>query len=236
MSPELKRLEEILKRNSAEPDTVNIDDEVSHYFFFDEIADAADLEEAWSAFPEQAEIRKRLALVESDSGVIPGWGYRVPADGASIDDDALLEMVRKNVLNLRPMLAHTDDNRELIEFIDRGFVVEIAPQSAHAPDAPDNDLFMSLYEAMQENRSDRFPHDAPHYRVLYNWAIYLTKCDEVACYLIWPCLSGNEAWPADTLEPFVRLWKLNCRDRFWIKQGDPSSGTIYVRPPWMDAA
>lgn len=232
----MRQLEAILKRNSSEPDGVDITDEVEHYFFFDKIRDASDLEEAWSVFPEHAEIRKRLALVESDCKVVPGWGYRIPGEVVSIDDAQLLELVRQGIRNLRPMLLDTDENSDAIAFIDGGFDIVIAPSGAVPPDPDRNDFFLALYEAIQEDMLARFPFDKPHYRVLWNWAIYLTKCDEVASYLLWPCLSGHARFSDDVMAPFVGLWKRDCRDRFWVKRGDFSSGMIYVKPPWMDAA
>lgn len=235
MTPEMKRLEEILKRNTDDPDAVDIEDEVCHYFFFDQIGNAADREEAWSVFAEHEDIRRRLDFVEGGTETISGWGYRIPGGATTVDEDTLKALVARNISNLRPILPETDDNRDIIDFIDRGFSVEIAPPGTGVPGTGKNELFGALYEAIGEFWQARFPDDEPHYDVLLNWAIYLTKCDEVAVYLLWPCLSGRDAFPADMFEPCVGLWKLGCRSRFWVKRGDFSSRTVYVKPPWMDA-
>ena len=67
MNKELELLETVLKRHSEDPDLVDIEDEVDHYFFFDVIQDPDDFELAWSVFTEQEEIRRRLALIENDA-------------------------------------------------------------------------------------------------------------------------------------------------------------------------
>lgn len=232
MNEKLKLLEEIVKRNSDEPEYVDMTDEVSHYFIFDQITNPKDLETAWSLFDEQKEIRARLANVEGNTDTVPGWGYRIPQQ-VRCDQDELLALVKEHLTNLRPFLYESSYTNDIISFLDNEFEIEMAPNEAVCPETTDNDLFMVLYEALSEYLISAFPEDE-HYEVLYNWAIYLTKCDEVASYILWPCLEHEESEIEDLMEPAAKLWKFDCRDRFWIKDSDTKSKIVYVRPPWLD--
>ncbi|MBB1436959.1 hypothetical protein H5201_22225 [Pseudoalteromonas sp. SG43-6] len=75
MNQELRLLEEILKRNSEDPDSIDIENEVDHYFFFDGIKNEEDLDEAWRVFDEHEEIRNRLLNIVSETDSISRWGY-----------------------------------------------------------------------------------------------------------------------------------------------------------------
>ena len=232
MSKELKLLEDILKRNSDNPDEIDINNEVNHYFFFDEIKNTKDLNTAWSVFKEHKEIQKRLSLVEDKTNTIPGWGYRTPqSDKISIEENELINIVTQHVNSIHPMLPDEEYFSDLITFIKNGFTVEIAPSNIDPPDISDNELFFQLYEAIGEYWIECFPRDKDHYEVLNNWAIYLTKCDEVAIYLMWPCLEHEITLSSSTMDAAAKLWKLGCRDRYWIKDLDYSQKVIYVKPP-----
>lgn len=235
MNKELRELEAILKRNSDNPDDIDIEDEVNHYFLFDNIFNKDDLERAWSLFPEGEIIRDRLSVVEQKTQTIAGWGYRIPgATNPGVDSEQFLKLVENHIKALRPIILDGDYNDDIRAFIDTGFTVELAASNESIPSPTDNDLFGTLYEALQEFKIDYFPFNKEHYEVLYNWAIYLTKCDEVAAYLLWPCLQGVEEFEPDLFDYGVKLWKLGCRDRFWIKDGDIASQTVCFRPPWLD--
>lgn len=235
MNKELRELEEILKRNSDDPEDIDIENEVDHYFFFDNISNKEDLERAWSLFPEGKLIRDRLSLVEQETQTIPGWGYRVPDESnPEVDSQQYLKLVEDHIKALRPIILDGEYNDDVRQFIDAGFTVELASSSVSIPEPMENELFGSLYEALQEFKIDHFPFKKEHYEVLYNWAIYLTKCDEVAVYLLWPCLQDVEGFEPDIFDYGVKLWKLGSRDRFWIKEGDIASKTVYFRPHWLD--
>jgi hypothetical protein len=234
MNQELKLLEEILKKNTGDPESIDIENEVDHYFFFDAIQDKADLETVWSVFEEHEEIRHRLSKIESNTNTIPGWGYRIPQyDQIKCEDEELKIVVDSHISSLRPILLEEDYNADMISFIDNGYKVEIAPPNIEVPDASDNELFGVLYEAVGEYWIEHFPYDKDHYEVLKNWAIYLTKCDEVATYLMWPCLKHVNQLAFNTMEAGAKLWKFGCRDRFWVKDLDYSSKVVYVSPPWL---
>ncbi len=235
MNPELKIIEDILKKNSDDANSIDIENEVEHYFIFDKITDPIDLEKVWSLFGENKEIRERLKNVESNTDIIPGWGYLVPEqEQICCDEQELKGLVDSHIKNLRPILLEEDYNNEIISFIDTGYTIELAPANIEIPNASDNELFGVLYEALSEYKLEHFPYEKAHYEVLNNWAIYLTKCDEVAVYLLWPCLQHSENPDPLLMEPGAKLWKLDCRDRYWVKDLDYSSKTIYVRPPWLD--
>jgi hypothetical protein len=235
MNQELGILEEILKRNSDDPESVDINNEIDHYFFFDAIKNQNDLEVAWSVFDEHEEIRDRLLKVESNTDSIPGWGYRIPQqEQVKCNDEELISLVASNISSLRPILLEEDYNADIISFIDNGFRVEIAPSNIEIPATSDNELFGVLYEAIGEYWIEHFPYDKEHYEVLKNWAIYLTKCDEVATYLMWPCLKHETKLEPTTMEFAAKLWKLGCRDRFWVKDFDYSKKAVCIRPPWLD--
>lgn len=235
MNQELRLLEEILKRNSEDPDSIDIENEVDHYFFFDGIKNEEDLDEAWRVFDEHEEIRNRLLNIVSETDSISRWGYRIPkSEQIRCDDQELKNLVSLHISSLRPILLEEDYNAEIIAFIDSGFQVEIAPSGIEFPDTSDNELFGVLYEAIGEYWIDNFPYDREHYEVLKNWAIYLTKCDEVATYLMWPFLSNEKDLAPCTMDAGAKLWKLGCRDRFWVKDLDYVSKVVYVRPPWLD--
>ena len=235
MDPKLNMLTEILKRNSDDPDSVDMLNEVDHYFFFQSISNADDLEAAWALFDEHKEIRSRLLNLENSTREIPGWGYLIPQlEQVRCSEDELLALVSSHISMLRPLLLQEDYNEEIISFIDRGFAIETAPAPVEIPDVSENELFGVLYEAISEYRIEHYPYDIPHYEVLRNWAIYLTKCDEVACYLLWPCLKHKLTLPDTCMDAGAKLWKLGCRDRYWVKDLDFESKTVYFRAPWMD--
>lgn len=240
LANELQILEEILKRNCESEEELSYIDfaenEVDYYFYFDRILNPDDLETAWSLFPESTEIRIRLQAVEDGTNEVPGFGYRVPLSKTmeSIDD-----LVRDHLRVSRELLvAIRNDCEEEIELLNSSLEVALAPPEIAVPPAEENRLFLSIYESIQEllvvyrPRPSKFPN---HYDLLYYWAIYLTKCDEVALYLLWPCLEKIPPLPADTPDYAFHLWKAKCRDRYWIKDNDIKSGVVYFRPPWLDS-
>ncbi len=233
-SPQIQKLEQILKRNvdnEEERKQIDlIDQESYHYFFFDNIK-PEDLEDAWSVFPEGKEIRKRLVQLEEKADVVPGFGYRLPGGDDLCTSDTIAELVRNHLRLVGPLVPEEDYNENEINFLKRDYDVVLA-----APEIPipaENPLFIALYEGIQVLLED-FPSNLDHYGLLYNWAIYLTKCDEVACYLLWPCMHDAENTGPEILEPAFRLWKYQCRNRYWIKNNDFDSGIVYFRPPWLD--
>ena len=77
-----------------------------------------------------------------------------------------------------------------------------------------------------------FPYGEPILEVLEDWAIYLTKCAEVALYLLWPILKDVQAIDPSTPVPGFRLWQYNCHTNYWIKDDDVRSGVVCVQAPW----
>ncbi|WP_024610871.1 hypothetical protein [Pseudoalteromonas sp. TB64] len=235
MNQKLKLLEDILKRNSEDPDSIDIENEIDHYFFFNAIHNKDDLEIAWSVFDEHEDIRNRLSKIQNNADSIPGWGYKTPnLDYVKCDDEELKRIVSLHVSSLRSILLEEDYNADIITFIDNGFKVEIAPSNIEIPGTSVNTLFGVLYEAITEYWIEYFPYDDEHYEVLKNWAIHLTKCDEVATYLMWPFLERSNDLTDNTMDAGAKLWKFGCRDRYWVKDLDYSSKVVYVRPPWLD--
>lgn len=236
MSRELDILAEILKRNSDDqsPLAIDIENEMNHYFFFDAIKNEVDREAAWSVFDEQLEIRNRLSTIENHANKVTGWGYRIPKHHARCSDDKLIALVAAHIAKLRPILLEEDYNAPAIAFIDGGFSIEIAPAGIAVPEPAHNDLFLTLGEAVSDYWTSHFPYEKRHYQVLNNWAIYLTKCDEVAAYLMWPCLKHEKPLDPQMMEAGVELWKLDCANRYWVKDEDYAGKVLYVRPPWLD--
>ncbi len=231
MNKQLEILEDLLKKGSDDPESIDLEgNEVDHYFYFDKIKNQRDKELAWSQFEESKEIRERLKIVENKTQTINGWGYRVAEDGNRVSNEELLMIVENYVKCIAPIILKEEYNQDVIKFIDKGFKAEIAPLDMLPPEVENNHLFGALYEGMSETLIKSFPLD-DHYDLLYNWAIYLTKCDEVAFYLLWPVISKDVKELNDNSSLFgVKLWMLNCRARFWIQ--DIGSNTIYVKPPW----
>ena len=62
--------------------------------------------------------------------------------------------------------------------------------------------------------------------------IYLTKCDEVDLYLLWPILDNVGDIDPNTPTPGFDLWRYGCRSAYWIKDNDVESGVVYTQPPW----
>lgn len=91
-------------------------------------------------------------------------------------------------------------------------------------------LFGALYESMGDFKRDHYPFEQPMLEILYDWAIYLTKCDEVALYMLWPVLKGVEGIDPTTPVPGFRLWQYNCRTNYWIKDNDVKAGLVFVHP------
>ncbi len=235
MIPELKSLEDILKRNSDHPDEIDIENEVEHYFIFDKISNPVDLEKAWSLFPEHKKIRNRLEKIEENTDIIPGWGYRVINENYNkCETSELASTIDSQIKNLRPFILDGDYNDDIRQFIDSGYFIELAPKDVTVPELGENEIFGTLYEAIQEFKIEHFPYEKEHYQVLENWAIYLTKCDEVAVYLLWPCFNDIQLLDSEVFSHGAKLWKFDCRDRYWVKNLDCSSKTIYFRPPWLD--
>jgi hypothetical protein len=228
-------LQAILTRNSGNGEDVDLrENEVDHYFYFDKIHDASDRESAWAVFPEEKEIRRRLEQVEQAAHVIGGFGYRVPNPANRCESNALADLVRRHIQLMQPLILNAEYNREVLEFIDRKFQVLPGAREVLVPSPRDNPLFLTLYEGLQEFKLKHFPLAEKHYLLLCNWAEYLTRCDEVALHLLWPCLRDIGDKSAQIPEPGFRLWTCQCRDRYWIKDSDFKSGVVYYRPPWLD--
>ena len=226
MDPRLRELSKILARSGD--DGSDLSRESNHYFLFDRIHHSADLERAWQLFPAGDAVRRHLQLVES---LAESSGYRVPAM-APLSDEALMDLVRAHIRSMRPILLEEDYNAQEIEFIDRGFEVELASGEDVAPPAAQNPLFGTLYEAIGEYRIDHAPFDDVMFEILDNWAVYLTKCDEVAVYLLSPCFDPSQPLKGEAFEPGVRLWGAGCRDAYWAPSLSTSSRRVLVRPPW----
>lgn len=228
MNDPIKTLEEILKRNGHE---VNLRaNEVDRYFLFDQISDPNDLDLAWSQVPAHCQIRARAAEVDAVSDIVPGWGYRTPKKSNRCSDTELIGIIRGHITAISPLISGWGDART---FIDSGFDVEVVGSEVGAPpDAMENVLFGALYESMGDFTIDHFPFEEPILNVLNDWAICLTKCDEVAMYLLWPVLKDVGAIEPNTPVPAFRLWQYNCRTSYWIKEGDLKSRLVFVQPPW----
>src|SRR5262249_24305988 len=145
-------------------------------------------------------------------------------------DAELVVLVRKHIAAIGPLISGWRDVRA---FIDAGFDIQIVGSEASgSPDAMQYILFGALYESMGEFEIDHFPYEQPILQVLRDWAIYLTKCDEVAFYLLWPILKDVGAFDPNTPVPGFRLWQYDCRSNYWIKDGDVKSKLVCVRRPW----
>lgn len=112
----------------------------------------------------------------------------------------------------------------------------VGKQAGGQPDPMDNVLFGALYESMGDFKHDHYPFEEPLLAILYEWAIALTKCDEVALYLLWPVLKDVGGIDPNTPIPGLALWKYHCRTSYWIKDGDLRSGLVCVQPPWASHA
>src|SRR4051812_43279661 len=114
-SPQMKLLQDILQRNLP-PDTglppVNIYEESWQWFYFDNIVNADDLEKAWAIFPEQAEIRRRLADLEAMADSHPNSGYRLPKKSNRCSDKELQALIERTIESYRPLILDRDYNAE----------------------------------------------------------------------------------------------------------------------------
>lgn len=224
----VKALEAILKRNGHDVDLR--ENEADRYFLFDQISEPTDLDLAWSQFPSHSEIRARAAQVDAVSEIVPGWGYRTPRKTNRCSDAELIGLVRGHIAAIRPLISSWRDVRA---FIDNGYEVQVVGSEAGAlPDAMANNLFGALYESMGDFQSGHYPFEQPLSEILLDWAIYLTKCDEVALYLLWPILKDVDDIDPSTPVPGFKLWQYNCRTNYWIKDGDTKSRIVCVQPSW----
>jgi hypothetical protein len=229
MNDPIKTLDNILKRNGHDANLR--ENELDRYFLFDQISAPADLDVAWSQFPANREIRARAAEVDAVSDIVAGWGYRIPKKSNRCSDAQLAAFVREHLAGTRPFISGSWD--DVAAFIDGGFEIQvIGSEVGVPPDAMQNELFGASYESMGDFKIDRFPFEQPILGILYDWAIYLTKCDEVALYLLWPVLKNVEAIDPNTPVPGFRLWQYNCRTNYWIKDGDLKSRVVYVQRSW----
>jgi hypothetical protein len=222
-------LEDLLKRNGYD---VNLrENETDRYFLFDLITEPDDLALAWSQFPAHDEIRVRAAQVDAVSDIVPGWGYRTPRKSNRCSDTELIGHVREHLGAIHPLIS--EDYEEVRVFIENGCDIQVLGKDVGAPpDATENLLFGALYEAISDFKIDHYSFDMPILEILYDWAIYLTKCNEVALYLLWPVLKDVDAINPNTPVPGFRLWQYNCRTNYWINENDVSSGVVFIQPPW----
>lgn len=230
MNDPIDTLESILKRNGHDRDLRNRNKEEHRYFLFDQISAPNDLDLAWSLFPANGEIRARAAEVDAVSDIAGGWGYRIPKKSNRCSDTELVGFLRDHIGAIRPFISGWSDVRE---FIESGYDIQVVGSEAGAPpDAMENVLIGALYESMGDFIIDHYPFEQPILEILYDWAIYLTKCDEVAAYMLWPVLKDVEAIDANTPVPGFRLWQHNCCTNYWIKDGDLKSRAVCVQRPW----
>jgi hypothetical protein len=222
-------LEDLLKRNGHD---VNLrESEVDRYFLFDLISDPKELAQAWSLFPAHEEIRARAAQVDAVSDIVPGWGYRTPKKSNRCSDAELLGVVRDHLNAIHPLIP--DDFDDVRGFIGNGFEVQRVGKDAGTPPEPrENSLFGALYETLSDFQIDRYPFDVPILEILYDWAVFLTKCDEVVLYLLWPILKDVDAIDPKTPVPGFQIWQYHCRTSYWIHEDDMNSGVVCVQPPW----
>ena len=191
MTQQLYILEDLLKKYSENPDEINLkENEVDHYSYFEKLTDQNDKDLAWSQFEESKAIRYRLHELNHYSKTIEGWGYKI-GNQTDISDIELTKLVENHIKSMSKLVLDEDYNRSIIDFIESGFEVRIAESGSKGPEINDNELFGTLYEGITETLIEHFPFEIEHYNVLYNWAIYLTKCDEIAFYLLWPCFSDK---------------------------------------------
>jgi hypothetical protein len=231
MNDPIDMLEDILKRNGHDLDLRDSNKEEHRYFLFDQISAPSDLDLAWSQFPSHRQIRARANEVDAVSDIVAGWGYRIPKESNRCSDVQLADLVRDNLTATRPLISGSWDDGGA--FIDNGYDIQVVESEAGAPPDPmKNELFMALYESMGDFKIDRFPFEQPILEILHDWAIYLTKCDEVALYLLWPVLKEVEEIDPNTPVPAFRLWQYNCRTNYWIKDGDLKSRVVCVQRPW----
>jgi hypothetical protein len=228
-SDPIETLEDILRRNGH--DLKLRENEEQRFFLFDRISDPGDLDLAWSLFPAHREVRARATQVEAVSNIVPGWGYRTPKKSNRCSEAELIELLRKQIAAIRPFVRESYD--DVIAFLDKGYGIQVVGKGAGAPPDPmANALFSAFYEAMGDFTGGHYPYEEPLLRIMYDWAIYLTKCDEVALYLLWPILKNVSGIDPSTPLPGFALWQYKCRTNYWIKDGDLRSGTVYVQPPW----
>jgi hypothetical protein len=136
--------------------------------------------------------------------------------------------VQQHLEKIRPLF----EDEEIADAL-QGVRVMAAPPGAKAP--RENELLWALGEAVDVPTYSMYKR-GEHYSMLREWAIYLTKCDEVMLYLVWPTLDVARKLPADTPEAGLRLWSMNLRDRFWFKDNDPATGIVYVKLPGSKSA
>lgn len=239
----IELLETILKRNWGDgADEIDLrEDESYHYFFFDNIHSREDLEAAWAVFPEQMEIRKRLATVERLATSVPGFGYRRPKEENRCSTDELAKLIREHIRLVSPLVVDRPGYRhpsagKLLKFVRIPFQVVLAPADVACPDNDEADLWGVLREAISEAQfiPEPYAFEKKHYSLLRNWAEMFTKCQEVEAYLLWPYLGKKLELPEETTDPGFHLWAYRCRNRYWIKDSDFKSGIVYFRPPWLE--
>jgi hypothetical protein len=225
-------LNDILKHNGL--DDVDLrNNEVDRYFLFDQISDPDDLDRAWALFPAHEEIRSRSARVDAVSDIVPGFGYRTPKKSNRCSDAELIDCARRHFAAIQPLILRQDYNREVLGFLNAPYdVVVVHEPTTVSPKATENSLFGTLYEAIGEFMLEHYAFETPIKVILNDWATCLTTCNEVALYLLWPVLDDVSDIDADTGIPGFDLWRYGCRTSYWIKDNDPKSGLVYVRPPW----
>lgn len=192
-------------------------------FFFSRFKTAEALEEAWSLVPEHKAIRERLAELDKTSATPEELGgipmYHLPSSAKNAELDTLPSLIENYLRALIPIAEETGDS-DLLEVL-RDKPKVCVGNLANAP--AESQLDQAFYRIHSESLLNHLPDAAP-YSILYTYAVYLTKDDRVAAFILWPCLQNNER-----LENAYRLGFELWRKRAFL-WSDEKAETILVAP------
>ena len=189
-------------------------------FFFSRFETPEALDQAWSYIPEHLEIRKRVKEVKGvtpsaeELGGIPMYSF--PKVGYGLD--TLKDVAEAYLAALLPLAEREPGYEATKKLIQNNPKVILGnPDEVPSP----IDFNHELYEIHTDPILENLPREA-HYYILYNYAVYLTKDDRVAAYVLWPCLK-NKAPLENVFRLGFEIWRR--RAQFWT---DEKRERIYV--------
>lgn len=221
-------LEALLTKHDGRPVDIR-NNEVDSYFLFDRLDDKGDLDRAWSLFPCHEEIRRRAQEVDDACD-----SYRVPRPTNRCSDDALLGYVRGYLDSASSLIDEEDSELDIHAFLRKPHDVRLwTPDDGPRVSLGEGEYgpLDELDERLGDIFGDAYPSTSKLHQVLHHWAVYLTKYNEVAHYLLWPLV--KDIIPLFDARHAFDLWRVRCLDGYWIKDQDLASGVVLVKPPWL---
>ena len=211
------QLEEILKDNfpKNQRKDVNLMEHKNPYRLrYFSYLDEESTVKALELYPDSDNLKQRMIVVQS---VVP------PLRNLMRADNLLKEY-------LKGMATHLE-NHELKAFLKKDFKIEGICHNEEVP--KENLLHKEVYSDLGELIVNNTPIE-PHFELLYEWAINSTGWMNVAAYLLGPYLEVEENENMSFLDNAWDIHWLGIDNKYWIKDNDLTSNTVYWKSHKID--